>query len=146
MMKINLIKQSLIKIRLNPYQFSLQWPVHSIGSNVHLCECVCVCVFMPLISQRSKISAHNKCNCKSLNLRPHIRCIFIMIETPSVDFSQTGVLIDQATAWFWSGSSLINQAAPDFDLACAWLIRQPPDIRQPDIRQCLILKFALFCS
>ena len=44
---------------------------------------------------------------------------------------------DQAAAWSIS-------LPPDFDLACAWSIRQPPDIRQPDMRQCLILKFGLF--
>ena len=37
-----------------------------------------------------------------------------LLEDYTVDFSQTGVLINQAAAWFWSGSGLINQAA-------AWL-------------------------
>ena len=43
------------------------------------------------------------------------------------DFSRIGVLINQAAAWFWSGSRLINQAAISFlsgrcliDQAAAW--------------------------
>ena len=58
-----------------------------------------------------------------------------------LDFSRTGVLIDQAAAWFyhgdclidqmaawfWSGSNLTNQARPDFNQAPAWPIWQPPD-------------------
>ena len=46
---------------------------------------------------------------------------------PVLDLSQTGVLIDQAAAWFSSGSCLINQAAAWFyhvgyliDQAAAW--------------------------
>ena len=37
-----------------------------------------------------------------------------------LDFSQTGVLFDQAAAWFQSGSQQINQAVPDFNQAAAW--------------------------
>ena len=74
----------------------------------------------------------------------------VIFHDKGLDFSQTGVLIDQAASWFQSGSCLINQAAawfyhgqaaawfwsssnltnqawPDFDQAAAWPIRQPPD-------------------
>ena len=74
-----------------------------------------------------------------------------------VDFSQTGVLITTASAWFWSGSCLITTASAWFwsgsrliTTASAWFcIRQPPDhyclclilIRQPPDQSgsCLIL-------
>ena len=73
-----------------------------------------------------------------------------------LDFSQTGVLIDLAAAWFWSGSRLINQVAAWFqsgscliNQAVAWLyysgclIHQAPLImirKLPDQSgSCLIL-------
>ena len=55
-----------------------------------------------------------------------------------VDFSQTRVLIDQAAAWFWSGSSLIDQSATWFwsgmcliDQAAAWFWSGSSLIDQP---------------
>ena len=51
------------------------------------------------------------------------------IDMVYIDFSQTGVLIDKAGAWFQSGSGLINEAAAWFyhggcliDQAAAWFL------------------------
>ena len=97
-------------------------------------------------------------------------CLILIRQSPDFDLACAWLIrqlpeFDQAAAWSirllpdfdlacaWSIRQLpdYDQAAawsislpPDFDLACAWSIRQPPEFRQPDIRQCLILKFGLF--
>ena len=65
----------------------------------------------------------------SLNViyEPMIRCLALWTTQYHLDFLRTGVLIDQAGAWFQSGRGLINQAAAYFyhggcliDQAAVW--------------------------
>ena len=50
-----------------------------------------------------------------------------LINQAAAWFYHGGCLIDQVGAWFWSGNSLINQAAAWFWSGSCLTIRQPPD-------------------